>query len=47
MTLEDNKDVVLREVLAEGGVEVTPGHEAQKKGTHDDQRDMIRMGKMQ
>ena len=33
--------------VAEGGVEVTLGHEEEKKGTGYDQRDMVRMGKLQ
>lgn len=41
---EDNKDVSLESVLAEEGVETTPGHEELKKGTQRDQRDMVRMG---
>ena len=41
---ENNKDV---SVPAEVGVETTPGHEEEKKGTNHDQRDMVRMGKMQ
>ena len=40
----NSKDV---SVLAEVGVETTPGHEEEKKGTNHDQRDMVRMGKMQ
>ena len=44
---EDNKDVSVESVLAEGGVETTPGHEELKKGTQRDERDMIRMGKVQ
>ena len=47
MSEESNKDVSLQSVLAEGGVETTPGHEEEKKGTNYDQRDMVRMGKMQ
>ena len=42
---EDNKDVSVESVLAEGSVETTPGHEELKKGTQRDQRDMVRMGK--
>lgn len=44
---EETKDVSLQSVLAEGGVQTTPGHEEVKKGTQRDQKDMVRMGKVQ
>ena len=44
---EDNKDVSLQSVLVDGAVDTTPGHEEWKKGTERDQRDMVRMNKVQ
>ena len=41
------EDVAIESVLSDGGVEVTKGHEMEKKGTGHDQRDMVRMGKLQ
>lgn len=43
----ENKDASFESILAEGGVETTPGHEELKKGTQRDERDMVRMGKVQ
>ena len=41
------KEMTVETVLAEGGVKVTAGREDEKKGKGHDQRDMVRMGKLQ
>lgn len=44
---DDKAPANVEAVLAEDALEITEGHEAEKKGTGYDQRDMVRMGKRQ
>ncbi|KAK3714683.1 hypothetical protein LTR37_007663 [Vermiconidia calcicola] len=46
--MSENKDIsTMDSSVAEDALEVTPGREAEKRGTGYDQRDMVRMGKRQ